>query len=662
MPGNVAAAKWLEESSCLSFSWKESVGTEELARLKPGASVDGKELAFENWQLQPGGRRAKARAGGLELEISISSTNSIIAKLRNNSAARCAVDSFALRSVEAEGGILSAPGPRLRVFREGWTMASATGSLRFGESDFKLNPDYKPFAVSTPGEYFDGKPNCFSGEYVSVVNDSGSGLCALFGFISSGEQVTRIAVELASSGASKLAAFSYCDGAELNPGEEISSEEFVAMSGPDGYALLQGFASLWGQRMGALTWSHTPNGWCSWYYYFDKITEKDMLENVAWLKERKAEFPLEYIQMDDGFQAALGDWLECVQEKFPHGLEFLAKEIGKAGFKPGLWLAPFMVEERSKLFKEHPEWMVRNAKGEIVWATAWRGCRVAILDATIPEAEAWLESVFAKLVEWGFEYVKLDFLMYECGVFSLGGVYADKKATRAQALKRGLQAIRRGMGGKFILGCTSPLGPEAGLVNGARIGTDITPYWQKGEGKPFKEAPCVPNVCRNVINRAYMNGRLWINDPDTHIARIDNSELSEDEVLLWTSAIWLTGGLLLLSDRFSTLAPERAKLSKMLLNDMDRFENARPLDFFEMEYPALWLAGEKGKPGSYALGVFNLENSAQSIEVDLRAIDGTGKFSAKELWSGESLGEVAGSFKTALRPHSCKAFLLSASR
>jgi alpha-galactosidase len=146
-------------------------------------------------------------------------------------------------------------------------------------------------------------------------------------------------------------------------------------------------------------------------------------------------------------------------------------------------------------------------------------------------------------------------------------------------LRRGLLAIRKAMGERFILGCTAPLGQAVGIMNGELIGVDITPYWQP-ERKFYKEAPTVPNVCRNIINRSYMNGRLWISDPDTHIARNDNNKLTESEVLLWTFAIYLTGGMILLSDRFSSLTPERMKLSQLLLAEPG-IPDVRPLDFFE---------------------------------------------------------------------------------
>lgn len=552
------------------------------------------------------------------------------------------------------GDFLSTPGPRLRLYREGWTMASAAASVRFGEKDFEVDPDYKPFAVSMPSEYTSETPNRFSGEHVALLNDRGSGFTVLTGFVTSADQMTRIVVELGEEGVREYAIYADTDGIAVDPGETIRSEELLILSGTDAYTLLEHFADVWGRKMHARTWDHLPNGWCSWYYYFSDVTENDILENAAYLNAHRQEYPLEYLQLDDGYQSALGDWLVC-NGKFPHGLETLAAEIKKAGLKPGIWLAPFLVEKRSRLFAEHPDWMVRDRNGEIAFPMKWRTGEAAILDGTHPEAQRFLTDLFRRLREMGWVYTKLDFLVFECGV--PGAVYYDKKATRAQALRRGLEAIRKGFGDdQFILGCTVPFGPVVGIVNAERVGTDITPYWAP-DRKVFKEAPTVPNVCRNLINRCYMNHRLFFSDPDTHIARIDNNKLTENEVILWTYAIWLTGGLLLLSDRFETLAPERTRYPKLLIQEQDQFQT-RPLDLFDREYPAVWYGVHK-KTGQKVVGLFNFENGERVLSIPLDAISRSTEFRIRDRFTGEDLGIATGHFEAAVPAHSCRIFHLN---
>lgn len=652
--------KWNADKTGLAFAWGgrfagNAPTTRLLNCLAVSVSVDGRQLPVERWGIGADGS-AKTSVAGLELELEIKQSGSVQATLTNRSSSRVTLDkfSFAAMALDDASDILTIPGPRLRVHKEGLTMATPAASLRYGEPDFELNPEYKPFAVLTPSEYHDDCPNKFSGEYAIVLNDRESGASALFGFVSSCRQFTRLAVDLVEPGIARLEAISCCDGIAVDPGERVRSEELAVFASFDAYGLLEEFASLWGKRMGARMRDHTPTGWCSWYYYFSNITEKDMLENIRWLKDNKSEFPLEYIQLDEGYQAALGDWLVC-NEKFPNGLKSLAKETTDAGFKAGLWLAPFWVEEGSRLYKDHPAWVIRDIQGQTVWALKWRDAKVALLDCTLPPVCEWLAETFATLRRWGYDYVKLDFMTYELGAISLGGRYADPKATRAQAIRRGLEAMRQGFGDDgLMMGCTCPFGPEVGVMDAARISTDITPYWQRGN-KIFKEAPAVPNVCRNIINRHYMHKRLWLNDPDTHIARLDNNELTEAEVKLWTSAVWLTGGSLFLSDRFSKLTPERAELSKTLLRDPEAFREARPLDFLEREYPAIWFARRTGDNNACAIGVFNFENTPKIFQVKL-PVDGA--FNAREHWSGEDCGKIEGAFTVEIAPRSCKLFML----
>ncbi|MBN2640849.1 MAG: alpha-galactosidase, partial [Victivallales bacterium] len=386
----------------------------------------------------------------LEVFTKIKDIQSVMAKFTNSSDRTIRFGGFRFDLAAWD----NVPGTRIRIYREGWTMASASASVRYGECDFEADPHYLKYAVTNPDEYSSDLPNRFSAEHVAVLNDRETGDCILAGFVTSADQLTRLTIELKETGVSRFSAFSSGDGIKVDPGETVESEELIIYEGCDGYSMLQQFADIWGQRMNALSWSHVPTGWCSWYYYFSGITEKDMLENLEFLKAHRDEYPVEYIQLDDGYQVALGDWLIC-NEKFPNGLKSLAENIRKAGFKPALWLAPFMVEERSRLFTEHPDWMVHDADGDIIRVTTWRGCPVAALDGTHPGAQEYLRHIFSTLIEWGFEYVKLDFMVYAC--CGTGGAYHDRKATRAQALRRGLTVIREAMEDKFILGCTTPL-------------------------------------------------------------------------------------------------------------------------------------------------------------------------------------------------------------
>src|SRR5690606_2409674 len=150
-----------------------------------------------------------------------------------------------------------------------------------------------------------------------------------------------------------------------------------------------------------------------------------------------------------------------------------------AGFDAGIWWAPFLVDPRSTVAREHPDWLVRNERGRPIVGILnpiWAPTRpMRVLDTTHPEVLEHLEHVARTIGhEWGYSIQRLDCLV----AAALPGGRHDGSATRAQSLRRGLDAIRAGAGERgFLLGCGCPMGPAVGVVDAMRIGADVTPYW-----------------------------------------------------------------------------------------------------------------------------------------------------------------------------------------
>src|SRR5262249_15620028 len=152
------------------------------------------------------------------------------------------------------------------------------------------------------------------------------------------------------------------DGVALQPGQRIELPPLWLAAGTDGQALLAAWATAAGSAMGARIGERAPVGWCSWYYYFANVQETDVIENLDALTALRPRIPCDYVMIDDGYQRAVGDWFEPNQ-KFPHGMRWLAERIRAAGFDAGIWLAPFLVRPEARLFRARPEWLLRNASG-----------------------------------------------------------------------------------------------------------------------------------------------------------------------------------------------------------------------------------------------------------------------------------------------------------
>ena len=353
-----------------------------------------------------------------------------------------------------------------------------------------------------------------------------------------------------------------------------------------------------GRNMQALT-PEPLRVWCSWYSYFREITLGNMLENAR--LARQLGLPFDVFQLDDGFQADLGDWFEP-SEHFGGHAKDLPAELSKLGFRAGLWLAPFLVGPNSKLFAQHPDWLIKNGVGEpLLFGNNWGG-PYAALDTTHPEALQWLRNLAATCREWGYDYLKVDFLY----AASHPGVRHDPSVGRAEAYRLGIQAIRDGLGEDgFLLGCGAPLAGSIGVMDAMRTGPDVAPYWDDlsrrvllGDGS----VPCTRNALHTALARWYQY--VWYQpDPDVMIARKELSLLNDHERQALAGMLNVIGGLRASSDPVAMLDDAGLKLLResLTLSTPDR--------------PITLTQSHGGTVTHFSRGIFNLlETHQEGIE------------------------------------------------
>ena len=252
-----------------------------------------------------------------------------------------------------------------------------------------------------------------------------------------------------------------CGGLELSADGTLELEEFFYQYGTSRETLLADFADRIAVHHPTPEYKDQITGWCSWYCYGPDVTERDIEENMKAMKE-KLPF-LRFVQIDDGYQAHMGDWL-IPHPNFPGGVKELCGKIRKMGLEPALWAAPFIAEEESELFRRHPDWFVRDEAGKPLSSAqysfgGWRSGPWYMLDGSHPDACEYLCHVFRTMrEEWGCAYFKLDANLWGC---MPGGRRFNPGMTRTEAYRQGMDAIRRGAGpDAVILGCNAPLWPS----------------------------------------------------------------------------------------------------------------------------------------------------------------------------------------------------------
>lgn len=301
-------------------------------------------------------------------------------------------------------------------------------------------------------------------------------------------------------------------------------------------------------------------GWCSWYGYYHDVTERIVLDELALIEQHG--LAVDTIQLDDGYQTGIGDWLERRTDAFPRPLADLARRIADSGRTAGIWTAPFLVGTDSQLAREHPDWLVGGALA----SDAHWGQPIRVLDVTHPDAAEHLTEVMATLTAWGFSYHKVDFLY---GGALPGRRHADVTALEAYGL--GLELLRDAIGDEAVLlGCGAPLLPSIGRVDAMRISPDIDPSFAPPLGDVSQ--PSGQGAVLMGRARAYQHGRWWINDPDCITVRpaIERRDL-------WAGELAAHGGLAVSGDPIAALdADGLARTRELLLPPAVRAARWRP--------------------------------------------------------------------------------------
>ncbi|MGD9029565.1 MAG: alpha-galactosidase [Anaerolineae bacterium] len=521
------------------------------------------------------------------------------------------------------------------VYQNGWQSWSPTFARQPGDGlhtvpgtpDYrrKHQPHWEPPAADT-----------ISSQWVTVLATQrpADGAAVLIGFVTAEDQLAEILVR---KDRSQVVARCHCDGVRLDPGESLRSETLLVWTGSDALPLLEAWADAMGSEMNARVPRDPPTGWCSWYTFYGENTEQDVVDNVTAIEAH--DLPLEVVLIDDGYQTAIGDWFSLDREKFPDGMKAVAEEVHQAGHRAGIWTAPFGAAADSQLLDQHPDWVLRDDADQPVVGWVHWGKTCYALDCTHPEVLDWLRETFNQMrQEWAIDLFKIDFLF----AAARPGRRYDPTATRAHALRRGVEVIREAIGaGAFLLGCGAPLGPCVGLVDGMRIGPDVDPNWHPIWRHDLSSVS-TKNALRNVVTRAPFHGRLWANDPDCVLVRErgQDMDLVLNEMRTLAALVALSGGLTLDSDDLSQVNPGRLKYLRQTLPPTGI--SARPLDLFEHEMPRLFvLPVERGWGYWWVAGVINWDD--HTVETTVRLADlglPAGRYHVYHYWRRRYLGVV----------------------
>lgn len=300
-------------------------------------------------------------------------------------------------------------------------------------------------------------------------------------------------------------------------------------------------------------------GYTSWYNHYQNINEDIINNDFKGLDSLPNK--VDIFQIDDGWESKIGDWLEADKDKFKDGLKPIADKIHENGMMAGLWLAPFSAESESKLYKEHPDWFIKDENGNnYICGCNWSNFYG--LDIYKKEVREYLKEVFDKVFNvWGFDLVKLDFLYSAC-------ILPKPDKPRGMIMADGMDLLRELCGDKLILGCGVPLASAFGKVDYCRIGCDVSLEYDDVfyMHRAHPERTSTKHCMINTIFRRQLDGRAFLNDPDVFILRDENVKMSplQKETLAIINGLF--GSVLFMSDDASKYDEKKIELYKKIIN------------------------------------------------------------------------------------------------
>ncbi len=204
----------------------------------------------------------------------------------------------------------------------------------------------------------------------------------------------------------------YASAYRLERDEVFTTPEFIFTLSNEGTGQgsrnLQAWARNYQLKDGKGTRLTLLNNWENTAFDFNQ----DILAEL--MKEAK-DLGVDMFLLDDGWfgnkyprkndRAGLGDW-EVTHDKLPGGIRALTDAAKEAGVKFGLWIEPEMVNPKSELFEQHPDWAIHYPNRDTYYYR-----NQLVLDLSNPAVQDYVYGVVDKLLK---ENPDIAYFKWDC--------------------------------------------------------------------------------------------------------------------------------------------------------------------------------------------------------------------------------------------------------
>lgn len=201
--------------------------------------------------------------------------------------------------------------------------------------------------------------------------------------------------------------YDYPEPFDFKPNDTIKTyTTFVSVHQGDFYVAMEQYSKLM-QKRGIKFNPSTPEAfepvWCGWGY-----GRGFTFQNILGALPKVEELGIKWVDIDDGFQIAEGDW-NVNPDKYPGGntaMKRLIDEIHARGMKAKLWWAPLAVDQGTELIQKDRNILLRRKDNSPQYITYWDSYYMSpTYKGTIDHTKEVLDMV---IKEWGYDGLKMD--------------------------------------------------------------------------------------------------------------------------------------------------------------------------------------------------------------------------------------------------------------
>lgn len=254
----------------------------------------------------------------------------------------------------------------------------------------------------------------------------------------------------------------YASDYTLAPKTNFTTPAMLTTISQDGTGTVTRRFHTWARKYGI----HQPertrltllNNWEATYFDFNQQVLTSIIHDAA-------DMGFELFLLDDGWfgnkhprnndDAGLGDW-ETNHTKLPEGIGQLVREATAQGIRFGIWLEPEMVNARSELYENHPDWIIHQPGREL---DDTRNRNQLILDLSNPKVQ---DFVFGVVDRTMTENPGIAYIKWDCNRFmtNAGSYYLPKDKQShifieyARGLYKVLDRVREKYPDTYIMLCS----------------------------------------------------------------------------------------------------------------------------------------------------------------------------------------------------------------